>query len=687
MTNRSTYTNHAKSLVLALVWLLMLALQSSAQELSNDRLTLRLGVTPEGIPIIKEAVWQATGQFAFRDLGTPDGLNDWVPAALIPTTATTPSAWEVSEADDWTTAEASRDLANNLRLTWIVELPKQGQLFRLRMRLTNNSKKARAVEWFPTWAASWDVGGQAQWARWWQALTYESTEQPLSNTRTFHLGSRLHSSDDAGGGVNPYWIVGGDASRIYFGLQWSGGWSTVLRGGDNGFTYSVGLPPEETQLVLNRREAIEGPTLLVMPVTSADEAGARAVWLRERYDLGRVLYGGPRASFPLTYNTWYAVGEAVDDDFLNRQVAAMSPYAFDAFVVDAGWFSDGRWKANKKKFPGNDLADILAALKADGIKAGLWSTPQYVSPASNSAGLAVEDPPVTMQFFNGALADLSSGSFGDYLSNHVQALRANYSMDYWKYDQAFFTETSGAGEMKNVIGLQNALQAVRQDNPDLTIENCQSGGRMINDFTLLATQTSWLRDSKVSGLDGARSNISVALGALDFVFPWAALRFTNNFDEIDASNDEMTRLYCRSAMIGRWGISSDLSLIGEPQQRVILKEAENYRRLSPIKYACTYDLRLPGDAADVAGVTFYSGRRARAGVLLYRWQRDGAFDQHIALTKLKPELTYHVVDADTGAEVTASGSELMANGINVSFSSGRLSALLFIDSVTATPAQ
>ncbi|HEY9230808.1 MAG TPA: alpha-galactosidase, partial [Blastocatellia bacterium] len=545
---------------------------------------------------------------------------------------------------------------------------------------------ARAVEWFPAWAARWDVGGQAQWARWWQALNFDRTEQELSSTRTIHLGSRRHSSDDAGGGVNPYWLVGGAASRIYFGLQWSGGWSATLREMDNGFTYSVGLPPEETQLVLNRREAIEGPTLLVMPVVSADEADARALWMRQRYDQGRVLYGGPRASFPLTYNTWYAVGEAVDDDFLNRQVAAMPPYAFDAFVVDAGWFSDGRWKASKKKFPGNDLADMLAALKAGGIKAGLWSTPQYVSPASNSADLDIEDPPVTMRYFSGQLADLSSASFSDYVSSHVEALRANYSIDYWKYDQAFFTETSRAGEMKNVVGLQNALQTVRQNNPDLTIENCQSGGRMINEFTLLATQTSWLRDNKISGLDQPQSNISVALNALDFIFPWAALRFTNNFDEIDPSDDEMTRLYCRSAMIGRWGISTDLSLIGERQQNVILQEAENYRRLSPIKYACAYDLRLPSDEADAVGVTFYSGKRLRAGVLLYRWQRDGAFDQHVTLTKLKPELTYHVIDVDTGAEITASGSELMTNGIDVSFSSQRRSALLFIESVKATPA-
>ena len=670
--------------VFGFVCMLALASQAVGQELSNDSLTLRLGVSPEGVPIIKEAVWKDTGEPALRDLGTPEGLAAWVPAALIPTPA--PTAWEVTDGGDWAVAEASRDLANNMRLTWVVELPKQGQLFRLRMRLTNSTKKARAVDWFPAWAARWDVGGQSQWARWWQPLKFDRTDQALSAGRAIRLGSRLHSSDDAGGGVNPYWIVGGQESRIYFGLQWCGGWSASLQGLDQGFAFSVSLPPEETQLVLNRGEMIEGPAVLVMPDVEGDDAEGRALWMKQRFALGRTLYGGPRPSFALTYNTWYAAHQSVDGDFLNRQVAAMSPYGFGAFVIDAGWFADGRWEANKKKFPAAGLAAILASLKANSVKAGLWSTPQYVSEESNSESLSIESPPVSMDYFNGLLADLSTGGFVDYMTGHVRELRENYSMDYWKYDQALFTEQSRAGEMKNVVGFQNALQAVRQENPDLVIENCLNGGRMLNDFTLLATETSWLKDAGHGERPAPEENISTALNALEFVFPWAALRFTINLDQMNQADDELTRLYCRSAMIGKWGISTDLSLVSEHQQNVILQEVNNYRQLSPMKFSYVYDLQLPTDDAEVAGVTFYSARRLRAGILLYRWQRGGAFDQHVALARLKPELTYRVVDVDTGAAVTARGSDLMSGGVNVSFSSERLSALLFVESVTPAPA-
>jgi hypothetical protein len=661
--------------------------QEVSQELSNDTLRLRLKVTPEGIPIIEEAILGAQGQTVLRDLGTPDGLSDWVPESLIPAAQNAPVTWSITEGDDFTTAEATRDLNRKMRITWIIDLPKQGQLFRLRIRLTNRGKAAQAVDWFPAWSANWDVGGQSQWARWWKSLEYDRVEQALGVDGKIRLGSRLQSSDDAADGVAPYWVVGGQSSRIYFGLQWSGGWSARLDGLDNGLAFSVRLPPEETQLVLNGGESIEGPALLVTPTASSDDTDSRAIWMRLRQALAQILYPDPLPTFPLSYNSWYAVRQQIDADFLSRQIAAMSPYAFDAFVIDAGWYGSGRWKPDPEKFPSGELGEAFAALKANDIKAGLWSTPQYRVSADDSSALQLEQPPVSSLFFDGYLLDMSTDSFTGYVTNHVKKLRSKYSMDYWKYDQPFFAEQTLAGAMKNVVGFENALQAVRSANPDLFIENCQTGGRMINEFTLLLTQTSWLKDSSRTGLVHARINISSALGAMQFVFPWAAYRFTNNLDQLNPDDDELTRLYCRSAMAGTWGISTDLSQISARQQGVILKEIENYRQLNQLKYSCNYDLRLPDDQADVAGITFYSRGRLNAGVLLYRWQRSGAFEQRVVLPKLKPWAMYRVIDMDTGTEIIARGDDLSSNGISVSFTGERQSAMLFVKHVKESPQQ
>ncbi|HKP12851.1 MAG TPA: hypothetical protein VJZ91_12090, partial [Blastocatellia bacterium] len=393
--NPTSAINVWRAALRCVVWAVALACTAAAQELSNDTLRLRLNVTPEGVPVIEEAVWAATGQTVFRDLGTPDGLAAWVPESLLPAAQTEGVAWTVTEGDSFTTAEATRDLAHKMSITWVVDLPKQGQLFRLRIRLTNRGKVARAVELFPAWSASWDIGATQPWARWWQALEYTRVEQALDSGGKIRLGSRLHSSDEGDGGVNPYWVIGGQTSRVYFGLQWCGGWSARIIGLDKGFSFYAGLPAEETQLVLNAGEAIEGPALLVTPTTGADDAEARADWMRQRWGMGRALYGGPAPSFPLSFNSWYAARQQVDDAFLERQLSVMSAYGFDAFTLDAGWFAEGRWKADPEKFPSGQMADALAALKAVGIKAGLWSAPQYVADAGSGSLLEAEQPAVS----------------------------------------------------------------------------------------------------------------------------------------------------------------------------------------------------------------------------------------------------------------------------------------------------
>ncbi|MBI3649750.1 MAG: alpha-galactosidase [Acidobacteria bacterium] len=672
-------------LVFACLWVLLWVAGAQAAELSNDTLTFRLQVSPEGIPIIKEVVWRTTHQIVFRDMGTPEGLDNWVPPSLIPTTLTTPMAWKIQVGEDQTTATATRELAHQMSLTWILDLPKRGQLFRLRVRLTNRGQQAQSVDWFPAWSANWNTGDQSQWARWWQALQYDRIEQPLPFNRATLLGSRGHSSDDAGGGVNPYWVVGGKARRLYFSLQWSGGWSVLLKRVNRGFNFTAYLPPEETRLLLEPGETIDGPALLVMPTAAAGDTTDRALWMRDRQALGQQLYTSPPPAFPLSYNTWYAARQRVNAGFLKRQIAALSPYGFDAFVIDAGWFGEGRWEAHQTKFSVGELAAMLAALKAKGIKPGLWTTPQYVTDATNTKGLPLEQPPLVNNFLGGYLADLSSPKYADYLTDHVQRLRKQYSIDYWKYDQPLFFQPTSAGKMKKVIGFQQALEAVRRANPDLVIENCYNGGRMLNEFTLLATQTSWLLDHSHRQKLTPQMNLRSTLNALEFVFPWAALRFTVKVDELNQNDDEETRLHCRSAMMGSWGLSTDLSAISERQRAIIVKEIAHYRRLNPLKSACLYDLRLPEDLAAVAGVTFYDRTQQHAGIVLFRWQRKGAFTQRLTLPKLKPGVTYKVVDADTKVETPASGATLIRNGVSIAFSSQRQSALIFIEPITPRP--
>ena len=166
---------------------------------------------------------------------------------------------------------------------------------------------------------------------------------------------------------------------------------------------------------------------------------------------------------------------------------------------------------------------------------------------------------------------------------------------------------------------------------------------------------------------------------MEFIFPWAVFRWTNNLDDMNQSDDELTRFYCRSAMAGVWGISSNLSQIGEHQQDVILKEIENYRRLNQIKQDSLYELRRPQDGDDFASVTFYDALHNRAAVLVYRWDRSGPFEANITLDVEKSKQQFRITDVDTGIKTKDRGKKLVKNGLSVPFSASRMSALLFIE--------
>jgi hypothetical protein len=58
-------------------WIMLGSATSKAQELSNNSISLKLG-SFGGIPLNQEAVWKATGQIAFGDVGTSGGLGDLV---------------------------------------------------------------------------------------------------------------------------------------------------------------------------------------------------------------------------------------------------------------------------------------------------------------------------------------------------------------------------------------------------------------------------------------------------------------------------------------------------------------------------------------------------------------------------------------------------------------------------------
>ena len=652
-------------------------------ELSNKSVKLLLGHTPEGAPRLLSCRDFVSGEELFSDLEPEASLDQWIPASLRHKPAITGN-WQRNDNRNFLRAESVCELPGGIKFTWIAELDRESSLIRLSVKLSNRGNLPVMVDWFPAWSAAWSVTGEAESLHYWDALSFTPHKVALQENSTKILRSRLHSSDAIQDGKNPYWIVATNKARLFFALEWCGGWKAEIKGIAGGINFHVFLPENETQLTLAPGESITGPSLMVTPVLSNDEVAARNEWMKIRESLAARIYRGPAPSFPFGWNHWYTVRFNIDEKFLSQQIEAMTPYGFDYFVVDAGWYKAcGDWTPQPEKFSPGAFAQLMKKVQSKGAKTGIWTCPQFVSPdISTPPNLVIEDKPgFQRSFINGWLIDYVRSDFGKYLVQHIRKLRKAYNISWWKYDQDFFTGETRHGMMKNVVAMQEALKTVRKANPGLYIESCQSGGRMLNEFTVLSSQTQWIRDGGSTGIRHARSNFTEALQALEFLPPWAVNRWINRPNENDQDNDEFTRMYCRSAMAGIWGLVADLPLIGERQRNVIIRESERYRRLNKLKRDCLYQIFSPREGAPAAGIIFYNTEKTNAGLLFLRWDEDEAFRLPVTMNQIKPGEIYRIEFVDSGETQVIAGHKLKENGLTLHFDKTALSVMVFVEAI------
>ncbi|NIA14398.1 MAG: hypothetical protein GWP08_09965 [Nitrospiraceae bacterium] len=656
-----------------LVALIMTTAGSEAMELNNGTMRLRLGTDAEGNACILTGALATGSTFKSTRIGKDSGED---------------GLWKAVDSETFLAATAEPAIIDGLETARQIYLAREGSLFRLSTRITNTADTPKPVSQFPVWSGSWQMEGDANRLRWWKALSFAPVERPLADGETFELGSRLHSSDTRHSkGVNPYWVVcAQDNVRLYFALEWCGGWYAQIRGTESGFTFDVYLPENETQLVLQPGESIEGPVLNVTCVDEPSERQARASWMRQREALARTLYDAPSPSYPFVYNHWYTTRFDLTPAFIRNQLDHMAPYDFDYFVIDAGWYRGcGQWEPHPDKFEPGEFEGLMADSKERGVPVGIWTCPQFLKADAGDLPPEVDVPGYYEKFIDGHLLDLAGTDFTQTLLDHVAMLRERYAASWWKYDQVFFAEQTRHGVMRNVIAFQDALRAVRAAHPDLHIENCQSGGRMTNEFTALLAQSHWIRDGGSTGPEHARSNLREALGAMDFLPPWACTRWTNNPDRSNPEDDEFTRYYMRCAMAGTWGLVADLSKISPRQRSVIVEEIAHYRRLNALKADYVYDIHYPRASAPLAGVTFYSADGAQAAVLLLRGSAEGDTPMPSALPGLSKARKFGVEDVDTGIVTEVSGKALRNGDTGLTLDAKRQSALLFIKAKQTQP--
>ena len=205
---------------------------------------------------------------------------------------------------------------------------------------------------------------------------------------------------------------------------------------------------------------------------------------------------------PVHYNCWEAVYFRHDAAILTDIATRAAALGAERFVLDDGWFgrrdddttSLGDWTVDRRKWP-DGLHPLIAHVHAQGMTFGLWVEPEMVNPVSDfhdahpDWALGPKDQTLGRHQM---VLNLALPAVQDYLFAAIDALLAEYPVDYLKWDHNRLPPVADAAQARALYAL---LARLRAAHPSVEIESCASGGGRIDAGILAHTHRVWLSDS------------------------------------------------------------------------------------------------------------------------------------------------------------------------------------------------
>ncbi len=502
------------------------------------------------------------------------------------------------------------------------------------------------------------------------------SQTTVANGQRFAIGSKARSSEQS----VPWVAIDGAQDEFYAALMWSGAWSIAIVRNGGFMTLTAGLDTMTTTL----RGPVDGPHV----VFGAAKGGLSQASAALRSFVINGLRGGNAMTPLVTYNTWFAYGVSIDEASMRAEMEGAAALGAELFVIDAGWYPDagandafdfesglGVWTPDPARFP-NGLKPLRDYAHQLGMKFGLWVEPERVNlDVVGDVGLDERLLAKTGGSYGSertGLLCLANAAARQWVLDQLTSLLDQVQPDYLKWDNNMWVNCDrgghehGAadGNFAQVNGLYDVLSTLRDQYPGLLTENVSGGGNRLDLGMARYTDVAWMDDRTAPSVH-VRHNVE----GLSAVFPPAyLLSFVTDHEGEPLHESPDVSLYMRSRMAGALGLCFRSADFTEGDNAGIAHEIAIYKEMrSTVSDAAGALLTAQaaadnGPAWDVLQETAADGGQ----VLLCAYQTDmsvGSFT--VKPNGLAPTETYRVVSVDTGALGTATGADLMRDGIGV----------------------
>lgn len=269
---------------------------------------------------------------------------------------------------------------------------------------------------------------------------------------------------------------------------------------DNGLIISGGLADREKghwMKIVKKDESFTTPRAVLSTVKGSIDSLCQRITENIRKDLNLPVI---EKDIPLIFNEFCTTWGNPEEQLVRSILDEIEDKGFMYFIIDAGWYkksieSDAKWNIqlgdwipNKNLFP-NGIDKLVDYIHSKGMKAGIWFEPENCGKESDAFYkeeflLKRDGYPIT----SGArrFLDMKKSEVLEMLEQKVINFLKDNKFDYIKIDYNANIGIGCDGEdslgeqlRQSVLASQDFFEHIKDEIPEIIIENCASGGHRL----------------------------------------------------------------------------------------------------------------------------------------------------------------------------------------------------------------
>jgi hypothetical protein len=503
----------------------------------------------------------------------------------------------------------------------------------------------------------------------------------------------------------------------YAGIEFSGRTRLTLRRSGDRLGSTLGLDPTPGPALtrLSAAGEFDTPTVFLGAFSHGPDGAGNQLRPWVRAVLGSVrTWSNP--DYPLTVNNSWGAGMDIDAAVARKMIADAAALGFEMYHLDAGWFRGvGDWYPDPRKFP-QGLASLAEDAHAHGMKFGLWVDWTQAGLDTQPGALNLRDPKVRdwlvadvppgwkPQPFKGQTIDIGVPAAKRYAQGELNRIVRDYHLDMLEHDGYLVAQGCTRADHphaapdpqrlrvehyqgEDIVTSSNSTDVsyhavrayydiyreLRRQHPQLLLEICNDGGRMV-DFGSAAHGDYFSITDTYTPLANRRAFYDAS-----FVLPPAMLEAYEGRWPTPTTARFLYML--RSGMMG-WLTVMQNTNEWSPREHAVAREAIALykRRLRPlIRDAELFHISARPDGVHWDGMEYWNPARRQGVVFAFHGSGAEPHEHRFVLAGLDAKARYHLHFADgTAPDATVSGERLMSSGLAVVLSQPLSSELIFL---------